>query len=54
MLYYGLAHLHLTQEEVWFMPFGLLLDLWECRKQYHGIAKPKREVFIADILPEGI
>ena len=25
------------------MPFGLLLDLVECHKQYHGMAKPKRE-----------
>lgn len=23
-----LAHLNLTQDEVWLMPFGLLLDLW--------------------------
>ena len=49
-----MAHLHLTQEEVWLMPFGLLLDLWECHKQYNGLAKPKREHFIDDIIPEGI
>lgn len=36
------------------MPFGLLLDLVECHKQYHGISKPKRETFIDDIIPEGI
>lgn len=36
------------------MPFGLLLDLWECHKQYHGITKPKRGAFIDDIIPEGI
>ena len=36
------------------MPFGLLLDLWECHKQYYGISKPKVEVFIDDIIPEGI
>lgn len=41
-------------EIVWLMPFGLLLDLWECHKQYHGISKPKREVFIDDIIPYGI
>jgi hypothetical protein len=44
----------MTQDEVWLTPFGLLLDLWECHKQYHGIAKPKREVFIDDIIPFGI
>lgn len=36
------------------MPFGLLLDLFECHKQYHGIAKPKREVGIDDVIPVGI
>ncbi len=49
LLYYGLAHLGLTQCEVWDMPFGLLLDLVECHMQYHGLAKPKKEVFIDDI-----
>lgn len=52
LLYYGLSQLHLTQDEVWFMPFGLLLDLWECHKQYHGISKPKAEFFIDDIIPD--
>ena len=41
-------------DEVWLTSFGLLLDLWECYKQYNGIAKPKREVFIDDIIPEGV
>lgn len=54
LLYYGIAHLHLTQDEVWLMPFGLLLDLWECHKQYNGLAKPVREYFIDDIIPAGI
>ena len=54
LLYYGLTHLHLTRDEVWFMPFGLLLDLWECHKQYNGISKPKVERFIDDIIPDGI
>ena len=54
LLYYGLAHLNLTQDEVWLMPFGMLLDLWECHRQWNGQAKPKREVFIDDIIPDGI
>ena len=49
-----MAHLHMKQDEVWLTPFGLLLDLWECHKQYNGIAKPKREGFIDDIIPEGV
>ena len=36
------------------MPFGLLLDLWECHKQFEGISKPKVEVFIDDVFPDGI
>ena len=54
LLYYGLAHLHLSQDEVWLMPFGLLLDLWECHKQYNGQATPAREHYIDDIIPDGI
>lgn len=36
------------------MPFGLLMDLWECHRQENGMAKPKREIFIDDIIPLGI
>jgi hypothetical protein len=53
LLYYGVVHLHLSQDEVWLMPFGLLLDLWECHRQFNGISKPKVERFIDDIIPEG-
>lgn len=51
LLYYGLAHINLTQDDVWLMPFGLLLDLWECHRQYNGIAKPKREITIDEVIP---
>ena len=54
LLYYGLAHLNLSQEEVWLMSFSLLLDLWECHKQYNGITKPRKETFIDDIITDGI
>ena len=54
LLWFGMAQLHLSIDEVWLMPFGLLLDLWECHKQYNGLAKPKREMFIDDIIPDGI
>ena len=53
-MYYGISQLHLTWDEFWLMPFGLLLDLWECHKQFNGMAKPKKEHFIDDILPDGI
>lgn len=54
LLYFALKHLHISQEEYWLMPFGLLLDLWECYRQEYGIAKPKRDVFIDDVIPLGI
>ena len=43
-----MAHLNLSQDEVWLMPFGLLMDLWECHKQFMGIAKPKQVLTIDD------
>ena len=53
LFYYGIGPLHLSWDEVNLMPFGLLLDLWECHKQFTGIAKPKRELFIDDVIPAG-
>jgi len=32
------------------MPLGTLLDQWEIHKQFGGMAKPKREVFIDEII----
>lgn len=54
LFYYGTAQLHLSSEEVWLMPFGFLLDLWECHKQFMGITKPKREADIDEVVPMGI
>lgn len=48
------AQLGFTPEETMLLPFGLLLDLWECHKQFLGLAKPKRELTIDDIIPYGI
>ena len=53
-MYYATVHLNRTEDEAWLMPLGWLMDLWECHKQYHGIAKPKQEVFIDEIIPYGI
>ena len=36
------------------MPFGLLLDLRECHKQYNGQSVPAHEHSIDDIIPDGI
>lgn len=54
LLYYGLAHLNLNQDEFWLMPTGLFLDLWECHLQYHGIKKAKTEHYIDEIFPDGV
>jgi hypothetical protein len=44
----------MSAEEFWLMPMGLLLDLWTCHKQWHGIEKPKRNLSIDDVIPIGI
>ena len=44
----------LMKSENFEMPLGLLLDLLECHKQYNGLAKPKRDLTIDDIIPYGI
>jgi len=38
---------------VWRMPFGQLLDLWECHRQFMGWAKPKQNLTIDEIIPAG-
>jgi hypothetical protein len=54
LIYYGTVQLNRTEDEVWLMPVGYLLDLWECHKQFLGQAKPKRELTIDDVIPYGI
>jgi hypothetical protein len=36
------------------MPLGFLLDQWEIHKKFNGMATPKREMFIDDVIPGGI
>ena len=54
LIYYGTAQLNHSEYEIWIMPIGHLLDLWECHKQFHGMSKPKKDVCIDDIIPMGI
>lgn len=51
LLYFGTVQLFRSETETWLMPIGKLLDLWTCHKQFLGMEKPKREVFIDDIVP---
>jgi hypothetical protein len=44
----------MSAECFWFSPLGLFIDLFECHKQFLGIAKPKTEADINEIIPEGI
>jgi hypothetical protein len=54
LLYYGTVQLGMSAEDFWLCPLGLFLDLWECHKQYTGLAKPKVERFIDEIIVDGI
>jgi len=54
LIYYGTALLNRKEDEVWLMPLGYLMDLWECHKQFNGIEKPKQDVSIDDVIPIGI
>ena len=36
------------------MAIGDLLDQWEIHKQFMGIAKQNVELFIDDIIPDGV
>ncbi len=54
LLYFGTVHLNRSEAETWLTPIGLLMDLWECHKQFLGISKPREEVFIDDLIPEGL
>jgi hypothetical protein len=51
LYYYGTVQMSMSEERFFTLPLGLFLDLWECHKQFNGISKPKREVFIDDIIP---
>ena len=50
-IYWGKTQLLYSDEEVWLMPIGHLLDLIACHKQFLGWEKPKKELSIDDILP---
>jgi hypothetical protein len=51
LIYYGVTQLRRNEADVWLMPIGGLLDQWEIHKQFNGLAKPKRELFIDDVIP---
>jgi hypothetical protein len=46
--------MNMDADEFWLCPLGLFMDLWECHKQFLGIASPKVEVFIDSVLPVGL
>lgn len=53
-MFYGVSLLNRSEQEVWLMPIGHLLDQWECYKQWNGLAKAKREYYIDEVIPMGI
>jgi len=54
LIFYGVTLLNRTEDEVWLMPIGHLLDQWEIYKQFNGLAKPMRDHFIEEAIPYGI
>ena len=54
IFYYGTVQMDMSADDFWLMILGLFMDLWECHKQYVGIANPKVERFIDDILLDRI
>jgi hypothetical protein len=54
LYYYGTVQMRMGADEFWLMPFGAFLDLWACHKQFLGLEKPVREMFIDEIIPDGI
>jgi len=54
LVYYGTAHLNRTEDEVWLMTIGYILDLWECHLQFNGISKMRKEYFIDEVVPQWI
>ena len=51
LIYYGTVHLNRSEEETWLLPIGQLMDFWEIHKQFLGLAKPKKDWTIDDIVP---
>ena len=39
---------------MWLTPLGHLLDQIEIYKQFHGLAQPKREATIDEVIPVGL
>jgi len=54
LYYYGTVQMHMSDSDFWLCPLGLFMDLWECHKQYVGIAKSKEIYNIDDVLPAGL
>lgn len=54
MIFCGVSQLHRQEDEVWLMPIGHLLDQREIFWQVNGLATPKREMDIDEIVPYGI
>jgi hypothetical protein len=48
------VQLNRKEEEVWLMPIGYLMDLFECHKQFIGISKMRKQYFIDDVIPTGM
>lgn len=50
LLFWGRTLLGMSEADVWFEPFGDLLDQIEIYRQFHGMAKNKELHYIDEIL----
>jgi hypothetical protein len=54
LYYFGTVQMRMEPERFWLTPLGLFMDLWECHRQFLGMTKPRRALFIDEIVPDGI
>lgn len=54
LIFYGVTLLGRTEQDVWLMEFGHLLDQWEIYRQFNGLSKPIQKANIDDVIPFGL
>jgi len=50
----GVTQLGRPEREVWLMPYGHLMDQISCHLIWNGLATPKREHYIDEIMPADV
>lgn len=50
----GVTQLGRPEREVWLMPYGHLMDQIACHLIWNGLATPKREHYIDEVMPADV